>query len=87
VKDINGQDIRKGDLVQLLCEVIAVEDAAGVHVRVMNSETEMLIGCKQDEVLGGAVADSELTGFEEAPTAVGPDADDQADGVKLCPME
>jgi hypothetical protein len=84
VRDINGQEIRKGDLVQLLCEVVAVEDDVGVHVRIMNSETEMLIGCKQDEVLYGDVVDSELTLFEEQ---LRPDPDDQADGVKTCRME
>lgn len=85
MRDINGQELLKGHLAQLLCEVLAVEDGAGVHVRIMNSETELLIGCKHDEVLGGAVADSELTRFEEVPVPADPD--DQADGAKTCPME
>jgi hypothetical protein len=33
----------------------------GVRVRVMNSDLEILVGIKHDEVLGGWVADSELT--------------------------
>ena len=63
MKDINGGEIREGGMAMLLCEVLAIDDA-GVRVRVMNSELEILVGVKHDEVLGGAVADSELTAFE-----------------------
>lgn len=62
--DINGQEFREGGAALLLCEVIAIEPE-GIHVRVMNSESHFLVGCKQDEVLGGVVADSELTVFVE----------------------
>jgi hypothetical protein len=70
--DINGQSFRKGGMAQLLCEVLAIEPD-GVHVRVMNSDLEILIGHHHDEVLGGDVADSELSAFQEdireCPTA------------------
>jgi hypothetical protein len=54
---------------------------------VMNSEMELGVGAKHDEVLGGMVADSELTAFVEeiAPTRVHNDS--QADGVKLLAFE
>jgi hypothetical protein len=61
--DINGQELRMGAAAQLLCEIVAI-DAEGVRVRIMNSENEYLISTKYDEVLGGWVADSELTIFE-----------------------
>jgi hypothetical protein len=65
--DINGQEFRKGGAALLLCEVLEVLDE-GVRVRIMNSEIELLVGAKHDEVLGGQVADSELTAFvEQAP--------------------
>jgi hypothetical protein len=63
VKDINGGELRQGGIAMLLCEVLAI-DESGVRVRVMNSELEILVGVKHDEVLSGAVADSELTAFE-----------------------
>jgi hypothetical protein len=63
VLDINGGELRAGGAVMLLCEVLEVGNE-GVRVRVMNSDLEILIGAKFDEVLGGAVADSELTAFE-----------------------
>jgi hypothetical protein len=63
VKDINGGELREGGMAMLLCEVLAVDDSS-VRVRVMNSELEILVGAKHDEVLGGLVADSELTAFE-----------------------
>lgn len=66
--DINGQELREGAAAQLLCEILAIEDD-GVRVRVMNSELEILVGTKHDEVLGGWVADSELTAFEPVPAA------------------
>jgi len=63
MKDINGGEIRQGGMAMLLCEVLAIDDA-GVRVRVMNSDLEILVGTKHDEVLGGAIVDSELTVFE-----------------------
>jgi hypothetical protein len=88
--DVNGQELRDRDLVQLLCEVIEVDESEGVRVRILNSEIELLIGCKRDEVLG-LVADSELVKFDgPAPAVMSVDDqtdDDQADGVKLWPME
>jgi len=48
----------------LLCEVLAIDDAEGVRLRVMNSDLEILVRAKHDEVLGGFVADSELTAFD-----------------------
>ena len=83
MKDINGGELRKGGMAMLLCEVLAVEDDH-VHVRVMNSVTELAIGVRFDEVLDGLVADSELTAFEPLQMT---NTDDQADGVKTCPME
>jgi hypothetical protein len=65
VKDINGGELRQGGMAMLLCEVLAIEDG-GVRVRVMNSELEIVVGTKHDEVLDGMVADSELTAFEPA---------------------
>jgi hypothetical protein len=73
VLDINGQEFREKGLAMLLCEVVAIEPE-GVRIRIMNSEEEMLVGCKRDEVLGGLVADSELTVFDD-------------DGVKPCRTE
>lgn len=89
--DINGGEIREGGMAMLLCKVLAI-DGEGIHLRVMNSEQELLVGAKQDEVLGGLVADSELTAFEPilqpAPIETSVAAtDDQADGVKTCGME
>lgn len=106
MKDINGGELRAGGMAMLLCEVLAIDDVR-VRVRVMNSELEIEVGAKYDEVLGGLVADSELTAFEPIPVShpdggyllVGEDGaefkaqieaaitDDQADGVKTCPME
>jgi len=62
MKDVNGGDLRVGGMAMLLCEVQQI-DADGVHLRVMNSELDVLVGFKHDEVLGGLVADSELTAF------------------------
>jgi hypothetical protein len=71
VKDINGGELREGGAAMLFCEVLAI-DAEGIHLRVMNSEQMLLVGYKHDEVLGGLVADSELTAFEEQlPVASG----------------
>jgi hypothetical protein len=63
--DINGQPLAAGDPVQLLCEVVSVDQAEGVRVRILNSEMELVVGCKHDEALGGWVADSELAKFVE----------------------
>ena len=63
--DINGQPIAEGDTVQLLCKVVSADPREGVRVRVMNSEMELVVGCKHDEALGGCIADSELAKFVE----------------------
>jgi hypothetical protein len=60
VLDINGQELREGAAASLLCEIVAIEPE-GIRVRVMNSDMELLVGTHHDEVLGGLVADSELT--------------------------
>jgi hypothetical protein len=83
--DINGQEIREGGLAILLCEVIEIEPA-GVRLRIMNSEIELSVGAKNDEVLGGLVADSELTAFTENPPVPAP-ADPGADGVAISSFE
>jgi hypothetical protein len=64
--DINGSEITERGLGQLLCEIVSVDPAEGVRVRILNSEVELLIGCKHDEALGGMVADSELAMMEFA---------------------
>jgi len=86
VLDINGQPIEEGGLALLLCEVLDIEPL-GVRVRVMNSATDLWVGAKHDEVLGGLVADSELTAFveQDAPELV--HRDSQADGVKSSRFE
>ena len=65
ISDINGQLLNQGDAVQLLCKIVSLDPAEGIRVRIMNSEMELLIGCKHDEALGGMVADSELAKFVE----------------------
>jgi hypothetical protein len=84
--DINGQALHEGDTAQLLCEVTDISDR-GVLVRVMNSELELMVDAKHDEVLGGLVAGSELTLFETANNLKRDDPacsrDDPADGVKV----
>jgi hypothetical protein len=93
VLDVNGGQLREGGMAMLLCEVLAIEND-GVRVRVMNSELEILVGTKHDEVFGGLVADSELTAFEPLPP-IDPAVtdkwmraiDDLADGVKFGAME
>jgi len=60
VLDINGQELREGGAALLLCEIVAFE-SEGIHIRVMNSDHELLVATHNDEVLGGEVADSELT--------------------------
>lgn len=73
MKDINGQELREGGYAMLLCEVVKIEGGA-VVLRVMNSQTQLAVGSKFDEVLGGLVADSELTAFNVVPVA-SPDSD------------
>lgn len=65
ILDINGQEIEKGNLANLLCEVLEIEPDS-VRIRVMNSEAELSVGTYEDEVLGGVIADSELTAFNPA---------------------
>jgi hypothetical protein len=66
MKDINGGELREGGAAMLLCEVVAIESDS-VRVRVMNTDDLYIdVAAKHDEVLGGMVADSELTAFEEA---------------------
>jgi hypothetical protein len=84
LKDINGQELREGAPAMLLCEILSIDDDL-VVLRVMNSDLNVAVGAKYDEVLGGLVADSELTAFDVVTSA--PSADDQADEVKRCPME
>jgi hypothetical protein len=71
ILDINGQELHEGDPVSLLCQITAIE-TEGIAVRIMNSEMVLQVGIRQDEALGGLVADSELTKFMEiertAPT-------------------
>lgn len=63
MKDNNGNEIRKGEPVALLCEVIAVE-ANGVVIKILNSPLyQMLVSAKFDEVAGDLVASSELIAF------------------------
>ena len=74
--DINGSPLLPGSPASLLCEILAVEDDH-VRVRVMNSELEIAVGVKHDEVLGGLVADSELTAFEPSAVSSQPSAPDE----------
>lgn len=71
--DINGQELRKGGFGLLLCEILDVT-AEGVHVRVMNSDMDLLVGTRHDEVFDGLVADSELTVFIPEPAEIAPAA-------------
>jgi hypothetical protein len=64
--DINGREINEGCLGKVLVEVVSVDPAEGVHIRILNSEIELLIGCKQDEALGGLVADAEFAMLEDS---------------------
>lgn len=87
--DINGQEIREGGLALLLCEVVEIEPTV-VRVRIMNSEIELGVGTKRDEVLGGQVADSELTAFVEISTDSALNrvqAQPEADGVAISRFE
>ncbi len=73
--DVNGQELKKGGLALLLCEIVDVETEL-VRIRIMNSEMELAVGISHDEVLG-RVADSELTAFVQAPPAAAADPQDQ----------
>jgi len=84
--DINGQELRAGEPAQLLCEVVEITKA-GIRVRVMNSTMELLVGASQDEVLGGLVADSELTAFEHQNAAPAVQTREEADGVAISRFE
>jgi len=91
--DVNGQELREGDLVQMLCEIVSIDgEDEGVRVRILNSEQELLVTAHDDEVLG-RVASSELMKVDVArhPEAVKEAADlgfdSQADGIKLGTME
>ncbi len=87
--DINGQEIREGGLAMLLCEVIEIEPSL-VRVRILNSEMELGVITKRDEVLGGLVADSELTAFVEISTdsaLTRVQAQPEADGVAISRFE
>jgi len=90
MKDINGHELREGAAALLLCEVRSIEQHQ-VIIRIMNSDTELAVGTKHDEVLGGLVADSELTAFDVSDAHLqrdlAIDIDNQADGVKTCRME
>lgn len=68
MKDINGDELVKGAAALLLCEILSIEQHQ-VVVRIMNSDTELAVGTKHDEVLGGLVADSELTAFHDETSA------------------
>lgn len=69
--DVNGNELKKGGLALLLCEILDV-DPELVRIRVMNSEMELAVCVQEDEVLG-RVADSELTAFLETTPAPAPD--------------
>ena len=99
MRDINGADLIEGQLAQLLCQIVEISER-GIVLRVMNSEEQLLVGAKVDEVLGGLVADSELTAFETSTLGPfpGPWRDSNgvdgsgvsgvdADGIKQCWME
>ena len=62
--DINGREVVPKQIAQLLCEVLSADPDEGVAVRILNSETELVVGCKHDEALGGVVADSEFAVFD-----------------------
>jgi len=60
--DSNGQELKEGDLVAMVCEVVAVageDDDNGIRIRILNSEQELLVTASHDEVHGW-VASSEL---------------------------
>ena len=69
--DINGQSIRENGMALLLCQVLAIEKDH-LRIRIMNSEMELAVGAHHDEVMGGLVADSELTAFEPESQSAAP---------------
>lgn len=86
MKDVNGGEFREGGYAQLLCEVIDIE-RDHIRLRVVNSTHELAVGARHDEVFDGLVADSELTAFDLTMAPRAAVSDDQADGVKMWPME
>jgi hypothetical protein len=68
VLDINGQPLTEGGLASLLCQIVEIS-GDGVRLRILNSDEELVVSARHDEVFGGLVADSELTAFIEAPAA------------------
>jgi len=78
--DLNGDELAEGGYALLLCEILGIEDG-GVHVRVKNSDHELLIGARHDEIFDGMVADSELTAY------MIPCPGENDDEVRTCPME
>jgi hypothetical protein len=64
--DINGREVAEGRLGKLLCEVLRAYPEEGLVVRILNSDVELLVGCTQDEALGGLVANSEFAMLEES---------------------
>jgi len=82
--DINGQELREGDLAQLLCEVFSIEKD-GIGVRILNSDMRLFVAFTRDEALGGMVASSELTRFVVADENSVPDPFNEE--VKPWPME
>jgi hypothetical protein len=66
--DINGVDIREGRVGQLLVQVVKIDPATGIHVRILNSEYDLVVGCREDEALGGFVADSEFAMLTNSAT-------------------
>jgi len=81
--DINGNELREGGHGMLLVEIEELTDE-GALVRLMNSDVRLFITAREDQVLGGLVASSELTAFEPEQTD---NYEDQADGVRRCRME
>jgi hypothetical protein len=82
--DVNGHELRQGDLAQLLCEVFSIE-ADGIGVRILNSDMRLFVAITRDEALGGVVASSELTRFVAAQPNSVPDL--SSEEVKPCRME
>lgn len=64
MRDLNGEEIKQGDLATLLCEVIGVEPN-GVVVRICNSTIQLLIDAKPGEPHSELVASEELAKYVE----------------------
>jgi hypothetical protein len=87
--DINGQELVEGGMAMLLCEILEIEPGQ-VRIRIMNSDMELAVGAKQDEVLGGMVADSELTAFVEQPRVMArsePENEPESESVPVSQFE